>query len=105
MTIHVLAMLAGVFAVPALLLGTAHRFRRRSPYVQTIFRGALIGHLVALVVGTWAALTPAEAWTGSDIVRGAFGLWSYLLLPFVGAVIATARDRRRAKGRVGAKVG
>lgn len=96
MTIHVLAMLIGVFVVPALLLWAGHRFRRRSPRTQEVFRGALAGHLAALVVGTWAALTPAEAWAPTDVARGAFALWSFLLLPLLGALIGFARGRRRA---------
>ncbi len=105
MTVHVLAMLLGVFVVPVLLLSAAHRFRRRSPHVRALFWGALNGHLAALVVGTWAALTPAEAWAPNDMVRGALGLWSFLLLPLIGGVIASARSRRNVKGSVGEKVG
>lgn len=96
MTIHVLAMLLGVFVVPALLLWAGHRFRRRSPRTQSMFRGALAGHVAALVVGTWAALTPAEAWAPTDVVRGAFALWSFLLLPLLGALVGLARAQRGA---------
>lgn len=93
MTIGVVAMLAGIFLVPALLLSAGHRFRRRSLRTQSVFWGALAGHLVALVVGTCAALVPAEQWAPDDVLRGALALWSFLLLPFLGGLVGLVRSR------------
>ena len=92
MTIHIAAMLAGVFVAPACLLWAGHRLRRRSPRSHRMFWGAVIGHVIALVIGTIAAMTPPEAWTPGDAWRGALSLWSFLLLPLAG-VLAGMRGR------------
>lgn len=94
MTLGIAAMLLGVFGVPVALLVIGHRFRRRSPRVRAAFWGAVTGHLVAIVVGSLAAMLPPEEWASGDTWRGAFGLWSFALFPLVGAAVATITSRR-----------
>lgn len=94
MTPGIAGMLLGAFVVPAVLLWVGHRFRRRSPRVRNVFWGAVVGHLVALVAGSVAGMTPAAEWAPDDTVRGALGLWSFLVLPVIGAVIGVLRTRR-----------
>lgn len=101
MTIGVAAMLAGVFGVPACLLWAGHRLRRRSHRWHRAFWGAVIGHLVAIAVGSFAAMSPPEMWAPTDTMRGALALWSFLLLPLGGAVLAavTTSTSPRSKSR------
>lgn len=95
MTAGVLAMLLGVFVVPMALLWAGHRMRRRSARWHAAFWGALVGHVVALVVAPVAAMTPAEAWMPTDALRGAVGLWAWLVLPVVGGVVGAVRSTPR----------
>ena len=95
MTLGILAMLIGAFVVPGVLLWLGHRLRRRTPRWRAAFWGGVTGHLVALVVGSIAAMKPAAEWSGDDTFRGAFGFWSFLVLPVVGAVLGMLRAPRR----------
>lgn len=95
MTPGIAAMLAGIFVVPAGLLWLGHRLRRRSEAARRAFWGALFGHLAAMVCAHFALL-PAEEWSGDDRLRGALGLWSFLVLPLVGALVGLLS--RRARG-------
>ena len=47
MTIGLIALLAGLFAIPAALLTVGHRLRRRSARMQSVFWGALLAHVIA----------------------------------------------------------
>ena len=89
MTAGLAAMLAGIFGVPALLLLVGHRLRRRSMRVQSAFWGAVAGHLLAMVIGSVAAMNPPEEWAPTDTWRGMLGLWSFLLFPLAGVLLAT----------------
>ncbi len=95
MTLSVFAMLLGIFAVPALLLLAGHRLRRRSARWHAAFWGAVAGHVAALLIGTVAAMLPAEQWGDTDVWRGALGLWSFLVLPAVGALGGALSARAR----------
>ncbi len=91
MTAGSAAMLLGIFGVPMVLLWAGHRLRRRSARWHAAFWGGIAGHVVAIVIGSVAAMIPAEQWAAADVWRGAIGLWSFLVLPAVGAAIGTAR--------------
>ena len=95
MTPGILALLLGAFVMPGVLLWLGHRLRRRPPRWRGAFWGGLAGHLIALVVGSIAAMTPAAQWSADDTLRGAFGFWSFLVLPVVGAVVGMLRAHRR----------
>jgi hypothetical protein len=85
MTAGRLALLLGLFGVPAALLWAGHRLRRRSPRWHGAFWGALLAHLIAAVVATVASMVPPEEWRPEDVWRGIFGFWTLLVAPVVGA--------------------
>lgn len=93
MTAGLAAMLVGLFVVPVLLLWSGHRLRRRSSRWQYVFWGALVGHVVAIPIAAIAAMTPPVEWAGSDVLRGALGFWSLLVLPAAGALVGGFRGR------------
>jgi hypothetical protein len=94
MTPGLAVMLFGVFVVPALLLWGGHKLRRRPPAWRGAFWGAVIGHLVAMVVGSIAGMVPAAEWSATDTWRGVFGFWSFTLAPITGALLGWWRARR-----------
>ena len=94
MTLGSVALLLGIFGVPMVLLWAGHRMRRRSARWHAAFWGGIAGHLLALIVGSVAAMTPAEQWAPADVWRGALGLWSFLVLPTIGAAIGVVRAGR-----------
>lgn len=97
MTLGVVAMLLGVFGVPIALLWAGHKMRRRSRAWHKTFWGAIIGHLTALVIGLVAALMPPEQWAATDLWRGVFGLWSFLVFPTIGALFGLLSARATAR--------
>ena len=94
MTPGTAAMLLGIFGVPMVLLWAGHRMRRRSLRWRAAFWGGIAGHVLALIVGSIAAVVPAEQWAATDRWRGALGLWSFLVLPALGAAVAVLAARR-----------
>lgn len=97
MTAGIAAMLLGVFVVPGALVWMGHRLRRRPPAWRGMFWGALVGHVAALVAGLAFGMVPPEEWAPDDRVRGAFALWSFLVLPLIGAAIGWIRNRHRVE--------
>jgi len=96
-----LALLVGLFAVPAFLLWAGHHWRHRSAPVRGAFWGGLIAHTLAALIATAAGLYRPAEWEASDHSRGFFGLWSMLVFFLVGATIgAIVNTRRNAPGRV-----
>lgn len=96
MSAGLVAMLGGLFVVPAALLWAGHRLRRRSARWRAAFWGALVGHVLGATLAMVAGMaTPAE-WGPDDTWRGFVGLWLMLLAPIVGAVVGAALGRRRA---------
>ena len=94
MTPGILALLLGIFVVPLLLLWAGHRLRRRPPRWRSAFWGALAGHGLAILIGSLAAMIPPEEWAPSDLWRGLLGLWSFLLLPLIGATVGWLSGNR-----------
>ncbi len=90
-----LAMLVGIFVVPALLLWLGHRFRRRTPRQRGIFWGALTGHLLAIVSATLAGTLPPYLWESGDMFRGVAGYGALILLPVIGGAIGALRASGR----------
>ncbi len=87
------AMLLGTFAVPAVLLWGGHRMRRRSGRWRQAFWGGVIGHIIAIVVGTTAGMIPPEEWAATDVMRGFFAFWSFLVFPLLGGLAGWLRGR------------
>ena len=95
MTLTGLVMMVGVFGVPALLVWGGHRLRRRSPQWRAVFLGAVVGHVLAIVVGSIAAMTPPEAWESTDLWRGVLGIWSFTIFPLVGGLVGLVTGKRQ----------
>ncbi|HSG41415.1 MAG TPA: hypothetical protein VLE27_17370 [Thermoanaerobaculia bacterium] len=81
------ALLAGLFAVPALLLALGHRLRRRPPFWRRVFWGAVAGHSLALLVTLAAALYPPIAWAEGPRPRDNAVHWTLLLGALAGGAI------------------
>lgn len=97
MTLHVAVFLVGLFGVPLALLAYGHRLRRRNPRGRSAFWGAVLGHVVALVLAVVLGMIPPEAWTGEDRWRGFIGLWSLVVFPIVGLIAGMVTHRAPAK--------
>lgn len=93
MMIANLALLLGLFAVPAWLLWIGHRLRDRTAVQKGAFWGGVIGHTVAIGVAMVALHVPGVVWDGGARVLLAF--WSLLLGGVTGAALGAARARRR----------
>jgi len=87
MTTNLLALLLGLFLVPLLALIVGHRLTRRGRAARLAFWGLVIGHTIAAVAATAAALYLPVRWSDADAVRGAIGLWSMLALGLAGGAI------------------
>jgi hypothetical protein len=87
--------LVGLFGVPIALLLGGHRLRRRSQRAHAMFWGAVIGHCIAGTLAVVWGMIPPEAWTSDEKVRGFVGLWSLLVFPVIGALIAATLARSR----------
>lgn len=94
MSIALVAMLSGLFVVPALLLGVSHRLRKRSARVQSAFWGAIVAHIFSALAAIIFGMIPPESWTADDFWRGAFGFWAMLFLPIIGAALGFWRAER-----------
>ena len=82
-----LALLVGLFAIPALLLALGHRLRRRRPFWRRVFWGALAGHSIALLVVLAVALSPPVGWEGGPRPRDHAVHWSLLCGALAGGAI------------------
>ena len=82
-----LAMLLGLFAVPAFLLWAGHHWRYTGPRMRGAFWGGIIAHTIAALLATLAGVLWPLEWDGGDRWRGFFGFWSMLVLFAIGAVI------------------
>ena len=90
-------MLVGILIVPAGLLWLGHRLRRRPAAARGAFWGAIVGHVVAIALGMTFGMIPPEEWAPGDRLRGALGLWSFLVLPVAGGVTGWLRGRGEAR--------
>lgn len=93
MSIGLLALLAGLFGIPALLLYLGHRLRRRSRRARAVFWGALSGHTIAGLIAVVYSMIPPEAWTSSDATRGFFGFYGMLAGGVLGSLIGLLASR------------
>lgn len=95
MTTGLVVMLLGLFAVPAVLLWSGHRLRRRSRRRRAVFWGTLSGWGAGSGVALIAAMVPPAMWASDDIMRGFLGFWSLVLVPAIGAAIGAVRPMPR----------
>ena len=85
------ALLVGLFVVPALLLALGHHLRRRPRVWRRVFWGAVVGHSLALLVTMVAALFPPIWWAGGSFWRDAAVHWSLLFGGLLGAAFGAWR--------------
>ena len=85
MTPGMLALLAGLFAAPAVLLWLGHRYRRQARRPRRVFWGAVAGHAVGMLVTVAAAHYPPVFWGGGPAWREAAVHWSMLIGAVAGA--------------------
>jgi hypothetical protein len=88
-------MLLGLFAVPVFLLWAGHHWRTRSGRVKGAFWGGVIGHTVAAILASIAAMYLPEHWSGENAIRGALGYWSMLVVGIAGIVIGAMFGERK----------
>jgi hypothetical protein len=93
-----IALLIGLFAVPALLLWAGHQWRHTGPRVRGAFWGGIIAHSGAAVLATVAGVLWPVEWESDDTMRGFLGFWSMLVLSAVGATIGALLNGRRGRG-------
>lgn len=79
-----IALVAGLFVVPALLLWLGHRLRHATPTRRRVFWGATIGYLVGMLLTLIAIHYPPVLWTGGGW-RTALVHWGMVAGSAVGA--------------------
>lgn len=89
MTVGRIALLLGLFLVPAVLLACGHRLRKRTPLWRAVFWTAVVAHILAATVATVVSMVPPAAWRDDDVWRGLLGFWLLLVAP-LGAAIGAA---------------
>lgn len=89
MSLNLVAFLAGLFVVPIVLLWLGYRLRRRSPRARRAFWGGVVGYCIAGTLAVIGGMIPPEAWGSGETMRGLVGFWGMLVLPVIGAVVAT----------------
>lgn len=93
MTDSRLALAAGLFVVPALLLWLGHRLRRQTPVRRRVFWGATIGYLLGMLLTLVAIHYPPVLWAGGGW-RTAVVHWGMVVGAAVGAGIGRLPRRR-----------
>jgi hypothetical protein len=83
MTDSRLALVVGLFLVPALLLWLGHRLRRQTGARRRMFWGAVIGYLAGMLVTLVAIHYPAVLWEGGW--RAAAVHWGMVVGAVLGA--------------------
>ena len=89
------ALLLGLFGVPALLLSIGHRLRQRPAVWRRVFWGGLIGHSLALLALMIVSMFPPVLWEGGPYMRDIAVHWSLILGAIVGGGIAALLPFRR----------
>jgi hypothetical protein len=86
--LSLVVLLLGLFAVPLWLLVAGHRVWRKSPTQRRWFRGMIMGHCLAVVAAVSLSVLPPHMWAPTDVSRGALGIWSLVVLPLLGGILA-----------------
>ncbi|MBW3572392.1 MAG: hypothetical protein KY467_14920 [Gemmatimonadetes bacterium] len=94
MTDSRLALLAGLFVVPVLLLWLGHHLRRRPPAWPPVFWGAVIGYVAGMLVMLVAIHYPPVLWASGGW-RTAAVHWGMVVGAGVGAVVGRLTRGRR----------
>ena len=88
---HQLALVAGLFGAPIVLLSVGHRLRYRTRLAKRLFFGGVVGHTCGLIVSVVAMLSPAVSWAGGGDVRTLLVYWSMLGGVALGCAAAAMR--------------
>jgi hypothetical protein len=83
------ALLAGLFVVPFVLLALGHRLRERSRAQRGAFWGGIIGHSLAALLAVAALHYPPVMWDSG--VRVAIAFWAMLVGGVIGAGVGAVR--------------
>lgn len=86
-----MALVAGLFIVPAVLLWLGHRLRRRTGAWRGVFWGATIGYGVGMLLMLVAIHAPPVLWAGGW--RAAAVHWGMLAAAVLGAGIGALARR------------
>jgi len=97
MTTHLAALLLGLFALPVAALVLGHRLTRRPPGQRAVFWGLVIGHTLAALVASAAALYEPVRWDSADQLRGLLGYWLMGIGGFTGAALGWLVGRKRER--------
>jgi uncharacterized membrane protein len=89
MTDSRLALVIGLFVVPALLLWLGHRLRRQTDARRRVFWGATIGYVLGILLTLVTIHYPAILWTGGGW-RTAVVHWGMVVGTAVGAGVGSA---------------
>lgn len=87
-----LALVAGLFIVPAVLLWLGHHLRRATPTRRRVFWGATIGYLAGMLITLVAIHYPAVLWEGGDW-RTAVVHWGMVIGAVVGSAVTGVMGR------------
>jgi len=98
MTVHGLALLLGLFGVPAVLAVLGHRFRERASPARRRFWGGVVGYGAGLAVALSAMMVPPVWWAGDGTLREVAVHWAMLAGVLVGVL---AGHLLRGKGQTG----
>lgn len=89
------ALLAGLFLVPAVLLWLGTRLRDRTGPARGAFWGGVAGHAVGLAITLTAAMCPPVWWAGGPFWRDFAVHWSPMLAALAGGAVGIAAVRLR----------
>ena len=95
MSVSLMALLAGLFIVPVVLLWLGHRLRRRTAPWRGMFWGAVAGHTLGMLASVAAMHVPAVLWAGGG-ARTAVVHWGMLVGAIGGAAFGWMLGSRRA---------
>lgn len=98
MTAAQLALLAGLFVAPAVLLRLGGRLRRRGGTARGAFWGGVAGHTLGMTVALWAMMLPPVVWTGGSAWREAAVFGALAAGALLGAAVGAAMGSRRDGG-------
>ncbi len=95
MTDSRLALVIGLFIVPAVLLWLGHRMRRQTDARRRVFWGATIGYVLGMLLTLAAIHYPPVLWAGGGW-RTAVVHWGMLVGAVLGAGVGGVMRRRAA---------
>jgi hypothetical protein len=99
MTISLLALLLGLFGVPALLMILGHRLRRRTESHKRRFWGGVLGYVLGIVVAVSAMVLPPVWWADGSLLRPFLVHWSMVTGGVLGVLTGPAWARPPSRRR------